>query len=642
MSLLGKNIIALVTVLAALTAEPLVAAAPEILCELSRPQIYLGESVVYRVTLNHVENPSPPALVGFDDFDVAPAGTQSLNQSMITVINGHRSEIIRRGRAYQYRLTPKRAGRLRVPGAVAQVDGQTLRGETLLLEVREPNSQDTVRMEITADPPSVYPTQRVTVTLSIFVRALPGEFSGSNPLSVQRTPPMLQIPWLESDQLTDGLTPVEDARVWLSQLRDLSGEGFGINDLRDNSVFSVFERRGLAFQPTPRRVTRTSASGAEEEYWLYEFPRSFVASRAGSYAFGPATLKGMFAVDVSRSGDLTGEHIYAVAPRVVVEVKDVPAAGRPASYLGAVGQFQWSAELTPTKCRVGDPITLVLTLRGRGSLDAAAAPDLSQVPGVAEHFKTYDGTRETKGNTCRFTYTLRPRSEKITQFPSIPGSYFDVASERYVTLNTEPIPIEVQQADALAEGQIVSSPGAAQAVGEPQLRRDGIFANVTDPSQFRDESVHAEYWLAGLGGLVGLYVLVASVTSYVRRRAADPAIRRRRAAVPRARRRLCDAITLLRARNTRDGAEAVRGALVGLVADVADATEAGMTSSDACRRLGDLGVERPLVDRMAAALATCDAARYAPRGAETNGLADEADELFDGVVRSLKKKRCLR
>ncbi|MBN1588171.1 MAG: BatD family protein, partial [Pirellulales bacterium] len=305
-------------------------------------------------------------------------------------------------------------------------------------------------------------------------------------------------------------------------------------------------------------------------------------------------------------------------------------------------QFTWSADLKPTDCKVGDPVTLTLALRGQGSLDGAAAPDLAQVPAVAEHFKTYSGTRETKGDTCRFTYTLRPLSADITEFPSIPGAYFDVDQQRYVTLDTAPIPMHVEKAAAMADRQIVGAGGASRTPQELEVRREGIFANVTDPGQLVNESVNAEVWLIGLGGLAGLYAAIAIATGFVRRRSADPAIGRRRSAAGRARGRLRQATSLLKSNDARGGAEGVRGALVGLVADAADLAEAGMTTAEACRRLRHLGAEAAVVDRLGKTLEACDAARYTPDVSNTNGLADEASETLDSVVRSLKKQKCLR
>lgn len=625
----------------AFAATTAVADEPEVLCELGRNQVYEGESVPYRVTLNHVTDPSPPELLGFDDFDVALVGTQNLNSSQITIINGHRTDVIRRGRAYNYLLTPKRTGLLTVPAPIARVDGKILQGHALSLKVVEPNSQGAVRMQITASPESVYPTQRMTVTLSVLVRALPDELADRNPLSIQSSPPALSIPWVDDERIPDGLKPVENAGAWLSPLRDPRGEGFSINGLVDRSPLSLFDRRALTFQPRARRVFRKDAAGENVEYWLYEFKRSFIPQRAGTFSFGPATIKGTFAAGMGATGRLTGEQVYAVAPRFDALVKQVPDEGRPADYLGVIGRCTWSADLKPAQCKVGDPVTLTLTLRGKGSLTTAAAPNLAEVSGVAENFKTYEGTREIKGDTCRFTYTLRPLNDQITQFPSIPGAYFDVTTDRYVTLETNPIPMIVSKAAALAQRRIVGG-GSSRTPDELQVRREGIFANVTDPDELRDEAVHAAYWLVGLGVLAGLYAATATATWYIRRRTADPKLVRRRAAVARARRRLREGTNLLKTSSTQRGAEDVRGALVGLIADVADVSEAGMTSAEACRRLHELGADQELVDRLSQSLEACDATRYTPTGAGVNGLAGEADHLLNSVVQSLKKQRCLR
>ena len=69
------------------------------------------------------------------------------------------------------------------------------------LVVTAPQDQDIVRMEITAEPDSVYPMQPFTVILSISVKELPEPNSNVNPISVQTSPPELQIPWVDDEQL---------------------------------------------------------------------------------------------------------------------------------------------------------------------------------------------------------------------------------------------------------------------------------------------------------------------------------------------------------------------------------------------------------------------------------------------------------
>ena len=174
---------------------------PEIIVELERSRICEGESVLYRVTLNHVENPSTPILEGFDDFDVQPRGDQSLNSRKVMIINGRRSETIRYGRAYNFVLTPKRVGDLTIPAPTATVNGETLRGKSLVLRVTPPQEQDLAILEIRSDKVSVYPTQDFTVTLTIAVRELPAPYASRDPVAVLRRNPALSIPWINDDTL---------------------------------------------------------------------------------------------------------------------------------------------------------------------------------------------------------------------------------------------------------------------------------------------------------------------------------------------------------------------------------------------------------------------------------------------------------
>ena len=98
---------------------------PELLVELGRERIYEGESVQYEVTLNRVQDPQPPKLEGFEEFQVEFLGERSLDSQQITIINGRMTKDVRYGRAYRYALTPKRSGTLQIPAPVAEVAGRS-------------------------------------------------------------------------------------------------------------------------------------------------------------------------------------------------------------------------------------------------------------------------------------------------------------------------------------------------------------------------------------------------------------------------------------------------------------------------------------------------------------------------------------
>jgi hypothetical protein len=196
-----------------------------------------------------------------------------------------------------------------MPGPTVEVDGQTLRGRQVSLKVIAPQDQDTVRMQITAEPASVYPMQPFQVALTIAVKSLPESLQEKNPVAVQSNPPALNIPWVEDKKLPDGLLPQTDLAHWLGPLENGGGGGFSVNDIGSASIFAMFEQRKIAFMPRPEKVRLPDKS------FLSTYTKSIVSIGlmmimvvvlgvvSGCFVKGPvATLLTAFVVIVGRVG----------------------------------------------------------------------------------------------------------------------------------------------------------------------------------------------------------------------------------------------------------------------------------------------------------------------------------------------------
>jgi hypothetical protein len=264
------------------------------------------------------------------------------------------------------------------------------------------------------------------------------------------------------------------------------------------------------------------------------------------------------------------------------------------------------------------------------------------VPQIADNFKIHDATQETTGNTRRFTYTVRPNNAGVSKFPSVPVSYFDVEAGRYITLNSESIPIDISVAEQLTGSDIIAAKETRGGLRRnPRARSEGVFANVTDPRALRNESVRPDRWFAGLLGLVGLYVIVAAASRWWQHAGRDVAGQRRRGAPARARTRLKQAAAASAAGNERDAADHARSAVTGLVADAADLPESGLTPGDIRQKLTDFVVDAELVDRVDELLQTCDAARYGT--VETgNRLQREVKKVTEQLISALNTQKRFR
>jgi hypothetical protein len=147
---------------------------------------------------------------------------------------------------------------------------------------------------------------------------------------------------------------------------------------------------------------------------------------------------------------------------VALEVKPLPP-NPPPSFSGAIGNFTMTTEAKPKTVQVGDPITVTTTISGRGNFDRVNAPAVEDDRGWHKYppsskFKQDDevGISGTK----TFETVLSP-NEKKQGLPLLAFSYFDPVKEQYVTLHSEPIPINVQGGAAVAQNA-----GATQA-GSP-------------------------------------------------------------------------------------------------------------------------------------------------------------------------------
>ena len=357
-----------------LAAQASAADEPEIAVEASASRdLHRRKRRLRRRDSQREESGAPGPVGAAQDFDVVSTGDESRNQSSTFIFNGRVTQQNSFGHAYRFRLTPKRTGKLVIPAPSATIDGKTVSGRALALNVIAPEAQDLVVPEIKTDREKVYPTQPFEVTLRVLVRPLPDD-PDRDPLGpLRRRPPHLDVNWVD---LPAGLTGDDKAR-WLEKLLAEDGSGFTLNDVTTRSG-SFFEGPRLAvFNLYQGRESRKGLDGRPVNYFVYELKRKLTAEKAGTYALGPAIVKGSF-VDGMEGSSYTGRRLVAVAPAVSVEVREVPAP-RPATFCGGIGNYRLAASASPTALRVGDPLTLTLDIE-RGPRQRIAGPDLGAGP----------------------------------------------------------------------------------------------------------------------------------------------------------------------------------------------------------------------------------------------------------------------
>jgi len=239
----------------------------------------------------------------------------------------------------------------------------------------------------------------------------------------------------------------------------------------------VFSGEGFTVEKLAEPVERQQNIDGVN-FAVFTFHSAITPVKSGTLEIEPATLRCGIVVPRSRGslfddmfGDLFGggmspfgevQEVNLTSNGATLEVKPVPRDGRPSNFTGAIGQFNLEANAAPLKASEGEPIMMTLTLVGQGNFNAVTQPELTE----AEGWRVYPATDQfTPGDTVGFSGTKKfdiamVARESKTRTPGASFSYFDPMEERFVTLQTEPLAVEVA-GRAPAPAPVVDSAAAA-------------------------------------------------------------------------------------------------------------------------------------------------------------------------------------
>ena len=136
-------------------------------------------------------------------------------------------------------------------------------------------------------------------------------------------------------------------------------------------------------RPTPHMQT---LGGVPYEVYLIK-KKALFADRAGVLTIEPAQI------DVSVGlGFFRGHKVHRESTPLTITVQPLPQ-GAPAAFPATnVGQWRFTASLSPASVPVGEPATLSLVVEGQGNLHGLTLPSVPAIPGL----RSYDPTSTDK------------------------------------------------------------------------------------------------------------------------------------------------------------------------------------------------------------------------------------------------------
>lgn len=354
------------------------------------------------------DNFSPPA---FTNFTVVGGPNQSVSNSWI---NGKRSY----SKTYSYFLAPTKRGNFTIGQAEITIDGETYK--TVPIDV-----------EVTAavDEPTDGNNAEVIANEKLHLVA---EISNTNPY------------------LNEPITVVYKLYV---------GQQTGVSNWRqiDNPKFRDFWNQEIQIG----RMQPREEQFRGEPYRYVELKKVVLyPQKTGELNIEPLTLS--VAVDVpTQRRDIFGGRIYTTVDKTVaagnrtINVKPLPAEGRPANFTGAVGKnLNLRVTADKTTLAATESLEAKVQVSGNGNLKLFDLPSLN-VPSSMEIYEPeYAENVQTNLNgmqgSISNTYTLVPQQKGKYPIPEMSFSYFDLNSETYRTLTSEEILIEVESGPAVS------------------------------------------------------------------------------------------------------------------------------------------------------------------------------------------------
>jgi hypothetical protein len=556
---------------------------PAVELTVDRTQAAVGEEITAQVTVTGVRSAPEPQVEGLANFDVERGGTST----QVQIINGSAAMSV----AYNYLLVPKKAGTFTLGPAKVTVAGSALSSESIAIQVAAGAPQAAVApssrpFQVLADidNPQAYVGQQVIYTFQFLSR---GE--------------------LHNAQL--------DLPEFKGFLKEELGKQRQYQTVKNGVRWGVTEIRFALFP------TQAGDLPIEPAVLLGEALEEEPGGRGGS-PFDDLFDHGFFA----RRGRM--KRVRLQSPGILVKVSELPAAGKPASFSGIVGNAAVKQTLSKDSVTVGDSVTWTVEISGEGNLR-----DARWEPAVPAGFKVYDdqpafhlrlqGNRV--GGTKIFKKALVPLEAGAKELPPVEVSYFDPEKRAYRTVKTESARLQV------APGQGVSGPALPAARQAVTVRGEDILAPRWQLSEVGADALSPKDRLY----LILLWVLgplsagvAAGLRAFRDKRGRNPARARRQKAYGSFRKQAVQW-------NDSASFDAMASALRSYLGDRFDTDGGALTPLDVREKLGSRGVDEKFLRETEEVLELCERGRYGG-GGNPAALKERVTRLVDGLEKEVR------
>ncbi|WP_298509554.1 BatD family protein [uncultured Kordia sp.] len=212
-------------------------------------------------------------------------------------------------------------------------------------------------------------------------------------------------------------------------------------------TFNNFWSQNIQVQ---KRAQTTTYKG--EQYRFATLKRYVLyPQKTGKQVIEPFSIDLQISVPTRRR-DIYGRRYETVHKTITsvqrtVNVKELPEAGKPADFTGAVGDFEFQVTTSKNSLNANESLQAKIEVSGKGNLKLFDLPEL-KLPSSLEVYEpefSESVTTRISGMQGKISdsYTVVPQYKGKYPIPSVSFSYFDPTEETYKTLTSNEIIIDV-------------------------------------------------------------------------------------------------------------------------------------------------------------------------------------------------------
>lgn len=389
----------------------------EFVASVSKNKLGVNQRLRIQFSINKqgADHFTPP---NFNNFKIVAGPSQSISQSWV---NGKASY----SQSYTYIIEPTQKGEFTISSASIKLEGKTLKTDPIKVIVL-----DAVKLPKDPNDPNYIAQQNIHLV---------AEVSKSRPY------------------IGEGI--YVEYKLYVSQ--NISVNDFSVTE---TPQYNGFWNQEIKVNGLP---IRTGIYNGEQYRYVVLKKALLIPTKTGKLSIDPMKMDIVIGVPTGRS-DFFGNQItrnitrtFQSAKKIIVP-KELPGKGKPNDFSGAIGDFSFDVSTSRNTLKANETALVSVNVKGKGNLKLFEIPEI-KTPAELEVFSPEQREKVTVlPNGIRGTvskeYTVVPQYKGKYKIPNVSFSYFNPDTEKYYTITSEDLFIDVLEGKELVTNSDKNSP----------------------------------------------------------------------------------------------------------------------------------------------------------------------------------------